>query len=286
MFSGFPKCVFKKTFLYNAFCHSSPPWRLQSYGSVDKRLGRSASQFASQFEELSLPFTDDCDTYSGEISQDKDHSTFKLDSSFHLVTLRDSCSCNCCINPTTSQKLFETADIPQNIQGQVSQHSPDGTITVLWQNDIPGYENHLSNYPSHFIKKDSSNLRAPFDPGTRPITRIPWNQEIMAAHSTPFDYNSFISSSSVLFRSLIRLHEVGLVFLRNVPSEPDAVNHIANRIGIIRNTVYGDTWNVRSLPSPKNVAYTSTHLGFHMVRGETICFRLAVAVTSYRICYI
>ena len=32
----------------------------------------------------------------------------------------------------------------------------------------------------------------------------------------------------------------------------------------IKNTFYGETWDVRSIPNAKNVAYTHQHLGFHM----------------------
>lgn len=284
-----PKCVFKKALLYNAF-RRSPPWQLQSCDSIYKRSASSASQLAGQSEYPSLSRSDDCSIWGGKVLRDKDDSTSKFsDSSFHFVKLRDSCSCNRCVNPSTSQKLFETADIPENIQGNVSRNNMDGTVTVSWQNDIIGYENHLSVYPSHFIEKTSFNSRTAFNPGTRPIPRIPWNQEIMATHSTPCDYNTFLSSSSELFRTLSRLQAVGLIFLCNVPPDPDAINRIVNRIGIIRNTVYGSIWDVRSVPSPKNVAYTSTSLGFHMVRAILnllSIFCLAFTVTSHRICCI
>ncbi|KAL8924155.1 MAG: hypothetical protein Q9172_002820 [Xanthocarpia lactea] len=60
------------------------------------------------------------------------------------------------------------------------------------------------------------------------------------------------------------LHLYGLVFIHSIPSSTDAVTRIAERIGPLKNTLYGSTWDVRSVPSAKNVAYTSSHLGFHM----------------------
>ncbi|MCJ1469386.1 hypothetical protein MMC07_008019 [Pseudocyphellaria aurata] len=86
----------------------------------------------------------------------------------------------------------------------------------------------------------------------------------MAAHSTPTDYKAFIESTNALHHALVTLQKYGLIFLYNVPSQPDAITHISNRVGLIRNTIYGSTWDVRPVPSAKNVAYTACHLGFHM----------------------
>jgi hypothetical protein len=42
------------------------------------------------------------------------------------------------------------------------------------------------------------------------------------------------------------------------------VEQVAGRIGPIRETFYGASWDVKSVPNAKNIAYTSLFLGFHM----------------------
>jgi hypothetical protein len=44
------------------------------------------------------------------------------------------------------------------------------------------------------------------------------------------------------------------------------VRTIAERIGPIRNTFYGEHWEVKNEPSPENVAYSNLPLPLHTVR--------------------
>lgn len=248
----------------------SLPSTFQSYVAVYKCFGTRAVR--SESESPSPPNILSTTSHAhGELDlrNEEDFPSKSSKYSFHVVYLRDSCTCSRCINPSTSQKLFETADIPGNIQGHISRKHSDGSVTVAWQNDIPGYENHHSNFTSHFITSSSScpsRLSALYNSVQEPVL---WDQNIMATHSTPTDYKMFVRSSTALYSALINLQKFGLIFLCNVPSQPDAINHISNRIGLIRNTIYGSTWDVRSVPSAKNVAYTSSPLGFHMVRRSS-----------------
>ena len=73
-----------------------------------------------------------------------------------------------------------------------------------------------------------------------------------------------MNKSSVLAKAIQLLVKDGLLFLSGVPKDPESVGRIAERIGPIRNTFYGRTWDVRSVPNAKNVAYTNQYLGFHM----------------------
>jgi len=54
------------------------------------------------------------------------------------------------------------------------------------------------------------------------------------------------------------------LFLRNVPDSEKSVEEIAGRIGTLKDTFYGRTWDVKSKPKAKNIAYTQSFLGLHM----------------------
>lgn len=180
--------------------------------------------------------------------------------------LRDSCLCSRCIDSSTSQKLFETADIPLEINIKSAQDNADGSTTIEWQNDISGYDNHTSTYSLQFFKdNESPSARKNASFSDKFILRTLWNRDMMASRSAAIDYSGFINDPAALFHALTQFQALGLVFISNVPSEPDSINCIANRIGPIRNTFYGPVWDVRAVPSAKNVAYTSSSLGFHMV---------------------
>lgn len=180
------------------------------------------------------------------------------------IVLRDSCSCARCVDPSTKQKLFDTASIPFKVNAiQLVVHS-DGSVSVSWENDIPGYGNHTSSYPQKLF---SSNSR--FESRKRALQNsfphVLWNRKAVEKKVDPVDYASYMSSPATLHEALSRLQHYGLLFLSSVPSVPKSVEAIANRIGPLRHTLYGSTWDVQSVPAAKNIAYTSSHLGFHMV---------------------
>ena len=78
------------------------------------------------------------------------------------------------------------------------------------------------------------------------------------------DYDAFMHDEAV-FASVIKdLHKSGLVFIKGVPQDEHSVISLASKLGTIQNSLYGMTWDVRSVPNAENVAYTSQHLGFHM----------------------
>jgi alpha-ketoglutarate-dependent taurine dioxygenase len=91
------------------------------------------------------------------------------------------------------------------------------------------------------------------------------------------DYNAFLNDDKMLHRVLLQLQIYGLAFFSNVPSvETEGVEivNLAMRIGEVKQTFYGKTWDVKSIPDSKNIAYslnviliiryTNLNLGLHM----------------------
>jgi len=70
-------------------------------------------------------------------------------------------------------------------------------------------------------------------------------------------------SNQGLKKFLNNIHEYGIAFLKEVPTNPQEVIKVANRFGLIRNTFYGETWDVKSVPNAENIAYTSMKLYYH-----------------------
>ena len=73
-----------------------------------------------------------------------------------------------------------------------------------------------------------------------------------------------MSQESALWDILEQLRKFGLVFIRGVQASEAAVERIGSRIGPLRHTFYGQTWDVKSVPQAKNIAYTHQYLGLHM----------------------
>ena len=196
-------------------------------------------------------------------------STNGKDYLLNALFLRDSCSCTRCVDPSTSQKLFDTASIPFTVHARQPEVQSDGSVSIKWDNDIPGYEEHTSVYPQIFFS-NNLNFRSRLTATQNNFPRVLWDRTRIEKNSDPVQYASYMTSSSILHKALSHLQHYGLLFLSSVPSDPGSVEMIAGRIGTLQNTFYGSTWDVRSVPSAKNVAYTSSNLGFHMVSLRSI----------------
>ncbi|KAH0269613.1 Clavaminate synthase-like protein, partial [Aureobasidium melanogenum] len=176
------------------------------------------------------------------------------------IFLRDSCTCSQCVDTSTRQKRFDSADIPANIRIRSLETSPDNVV-ITWKHDISGFG------PDHetVLSNDWLGL-SPQYPVTHEYLggKLAWDVSQLNNSNLDFDYNEYMSDDKVLFDLLQQLQMYGLVFIKNVPEAESSVVQTANRIGPLKNTFYGDTWDVRSVSNAKNVAYTDVNLGFHM----------------------
>jgi gamma-butyrobetaine dioxygenase len=180
------------------------------------------------------------------------------------ILLRDMCQCPACRDPSTRQKLFSTADIPAGIR-DASIESDESGVHVTWTNDIPGYPpEHRTTIPTSVLSRMlRTGSPTSADHSYLPGRQVTWDAGMMAQFED-FDYAAYMEDDGVLLRALKQLHTHGLLFVSKVPEDEHSVEYLANRIGPIKNTFYGSTWDVRSVPDSKNVAYTSQDLGFHM----------------------
>lgn len=78
-----------------------------------------------------------------------------------------------------------------------------------------------------------------------------------------FSYDRVLNDEAVLHQWLTELDFFGLTLIKNAPKERGVVSTLTNLVGYPRNTMYGLTWDVESIPNPNNVAYTSLPLPIH-----------------------
>ena len=190
--------------------------------------------------------------------------------SYDYVFLRDSCQCRHCVNPVSREKLFQTSDISPDVRPLFIMTLPNGALRITWdpQSDVPWHNplkgtNHTSLYTTEFLRRYSQGrhiVRGRFD--DRP--QVLWDKVLMEDQVLWMDYGGYLESDEKLFEALNQLCAYGLFFLRGVPAEESSVEKVAERIGAIKDTLYGRTWDIKSHTDPKNVPYTSLDLGLHM----------------------
>jgi len=77
-------------------------------------------------------------------------------------------------------------------------------------------------------------------------------------------YDDYMNPDDRGLKKLLELvHDYGVAFVKGAPTVDDEVGRVAERFGLIRNTLYGRLWDVKSVPRAKNIAYTSLPLHFH-----------------------
>lgn len=175
--------------------------------------------------------------------------------------LRDSCKCPICVDPYSKQRNFRTSDIPNEIQPRNIE--VDGKdIIVQWINDIPGYD------ASHTSRYDIDTLIVPVKSTTKLIAasrpRWTWDREWMNKSQCWISYDDYMNNEVEFAFAMRNLCDTGLIFVKDIPDSREEVEKLATRMGPLRNTFYGPTWDVRSVPKATNVAYTNQFLGFHM----------------------
>lgn len=175
------------------------------------------------------------------------------------IILRDACVCSMCVDPHSGQKNFKTSDIPVNIKAESMNLKEDG-LHVKWINEIPGFQSHESVIPLDFIYAVPYTLSNTSQDAPRS-----WDCRTMQQllPTLRFDYSQYINQSKTFHKVIKSIRKWGLVFLNGVPKSEEAVEKIASRIGPLRNTFYGKTWDVVSVNEAKNVAYTDKYLGLH-----------------------
>lgn len=232
--------------------HFTPPIRWISVGNATVR--------PTQSEGRSLTLKSSSDT----------HATVLIDGAevkYDWVFLRDSCQCPKCVDPSTRQKVHHTADVPLTISPRPNGlHIVDShTLEVHWNQpllDQKSSDGHRSLYSIDWLRTYSSPQRiAQSRYHERPSIR--WNRRDLERVNLHVHCDDYLNSEQGLYTVLKLLNDYGLVFIDDVQGE-FAVERLTERIGEIRQTFYGRSWDVKSVEQAKNVAYTSQSLGLHM----------------------
>ncbi|KAH6662643.1 hypothetical protein F5X68DRAFT_225879 [Plectosphaerella plurivora] len=180
---------------------------------------------------------------------------------FSAVLLRDACSCPACVHHSTNQRLFSVADIPRNVSAQlVETNTAQDIVTVTWKNDVPGFDESHQTQLSMTKLRQLRSIGKPTGPEVFPSQAL-WTTQRLELPD--YDYQTYLKDDEMLYDVIKQLRVYGLAFVNNIPGLESSLATIATRMGPIKDTFYGQTWDVRTVPQANNAAYTSSDLGFH-----------------------
>lgn len=204
---------------------------------------------------------------------------------YRNIFLRDACTSEESVNVHSSQKTFSTAEIPVDLAIKTAEITPqvDGkqSLGITWS------DGRVSTYSHAFLERNATlQARRNFRYLDKPYTL--WdstNKPLTADLISKVDYKEFMTNPDAVNKAVQALHDFGVVYVENMPEqtgivadklgelnldvsskEPPVVlvEEVAKQIGYVKETFYGRSWNVKSVPEAKNVAYTSVYLPLHM----------------------
>ncbi|WWC57711.1 uncharacterized protein I303_100245 [Kwoniella dejecticola CBS 10117] len=196
--------------------------------------------------------------------------------------LRDSCTCKICRDSSTSQRTFTTGQAMAEAYSRAGPQiegsdfiSGNKGLKITWRNH-EGEKPHVTFISKAKLRrmcKTTSSEEDHYPPQI--FTRKLWDSTtIKANQSSRISYESLAiryqrANPLVMLKLLEQLQTYGLVVIEGVPTSPTDddncfLRKVISSIGEIRNTFYGETWDVKSMPQSKNVAYTNLDLGLHM----------------------
>ena len=187
--------------------------------------------------------------------------------SFSNLFLRDSSGSSGSVDPSSGQKLFTTGQLLENpvatLPERVSIAENGQGIHIAWGDG----DSHL--YPLEFLKRYSGQTA---EPQTLPHGPILWDQDgfkqnIGQMLSLTFDSYMDSRHNDSLYKTLVNMRKFGISFITDLPkfnaSSESLVKKIAERIGPITRTFYGETFDVINRTGAENIAYTNKALPLH-----------------------
>ncbi|KAM9538565.1 trimethyllysine dioxygenase, mitochondrial isoform 2-T2 [Guaruba guarouba] len=170
-----------------------------------------------------------------------------------FVWLRDHCRSASCYNAKTNQRSLDTASVDLAIKPKAVRVD-ETTLFLTWP------DGHVTRYGLEWLVKNSyeGQKQQVMHP------RILWNAEIYRQAQVPsVDCRSFLETDAGLKEFLQNFLLYGIAFVENVAPTKEDTEIVAERISLIRETIYGRMWYFTSDFSRGDTAYTKLALDRH-----------------------
>ncbi|CAK6974915.1 gamma-butyrobetaine dioxygenase [Scomber scombrus] len=175
---------------------------------------------------------------------------------YPFTWLRDNCQCPLCTLQSAQARKLLMADLDIHTGVDVVEVTNDNKVSIVWP------DQHTSVFDAEWLKKRC------FSPAARQAMqeelflneRYYWDSNLRIPTA---DYEEVLRDDKAALAWLLALRRVGIVYLKGAPPEKGHVARLAERIGYLRLTFYGHTWQVQDKYMANNVAYTSGKLSLH-----------------------
>lgn len=165
----------------------------------------------------------------------------------HPLWLRERAKTEKLVDKHNDQRLYDPSKLDQNLKIKKA-------IIINGHLDIEFTDGIKFNYEVNKLLYELEKKE--------PIEKLVlWSSRLKKKPTTK--YKKDIFETKQMYNSLQNFYRYGFVIFKNVPIEDNYIIKFANSIGTIRPTNFGESFSVRSIPKPNDLAYTSLALTPH-----------------------
>ncbi|MCZ4313618.1 TauD/TfdA family dioxygenase [Comamonadaceae bacterium G21597-S1] len=172
---------------------------------------------------------------------------------YSLMWLLDSCPEG--FHAQTGERAFDLLSVPDAPLLHAVQVLADGRLELQWEHDGPA---------SHFAPEWLAAHR-PGVPRTdaAAVEYSYWKAAALKDGPARHDAAAILNDDAALMAWLVDTKRDGLTIVQGIEGTGEASMAIARRIGFLRETNFGQTFEVVNKADPNNLAYTSLALALH-----------------------
>ncbi|MEM1163210.1 MAG: TauD/TfdA family dioxygenase [Pseudomonadota bacterium] len=189
-----------------------------------------------------------------DMAPDHVHVTWPdgVTAAFPFIWLRENDPAG--FHPQTQERLTDLTEIALDIAPDLVAARPTG-LDVVWQKGAEP-----SVFSLDWLRAHRPGQR-PKDPAETGFER--WRGDLMASGIPRASASEVMESDGSLREWLVVTKRFGLSIIDGLANSTKAGMDVARRIGFLRETNFGRTFEVKSKPNPNNLAYTPVALPLH-----------------------
>ena len=167
----------------------------------------------------------------------------------HPFWLRERVIGDTFVDKRTQQRLFDPTKLKENIH--IDKLNLSNNFLEITFNDGITTKLEIQKILKELSNKDD----------VKNINKIEWDSSLSNFNNFNFKDNFF--DEKEMHNALMSFYQYGFIIFKKVPTKNNFIVNFANSIGSIRRTNFGEFFNVKSKPSPNDLAYTSLALAPH-----------------------
>ena len=168
----------------------------------------------------------------------------------HPLWIRERVSGPSDFDVISRQRLYEHAELSADLKVSEIKTGQSDTIEVLFSD---GYRSQIE------LNVLAQELGWSHNPETPPEPRS-WDAKLNKR--SEFDWHD-LNTPERMKEMLVSYFTNGYCVMQNTPTERDSLKALARRFGYLRETNFGEIFNVETKPNPSDIAYTDAALASH-----------------------